>query len=265
MQRSQGPLLDSEGHKIEAHGAGLLLDPRTARVYWFGESSKSSDFTSHAINCYSSSDLQRWRFEGVALHSRDVRGLQSESAAGWILERPKVLFNRHTSLYVMWSHLEGPATRPTHGADTPTWAHYSLGAAAVAIARAAAGPYTFVHAIRPPGSLLTFDASLFLDGASGIAYRVQDVEHRHVGFYELDTSFTNYSGHIAAVLHERREGVAPFFWRGRYYLVTSWITMPCATHSATCHSHRHVSRTVTGTTSPPLVSLAGRRPPPCSS
>ena len=182
VHRSQGPLVDTAGHKIEAHGAGLLLDPRTSRVYWFGESRKLSDFTTHSIHCYSSNDLQRWRFEGIALHSRDVRGLENEAAGGWILERPKVLFNAITNQYVMWSHLEGPATRPAHG-SLPTWAHYRIGAAAVAIARHPAGPYTFVHALRPVGGLLTFDASLFLDGGS--AYRVQDVAHDSVGFYEV--------------------------------------------------------------------------------
>lgn len=41
-----------DGKKIEAHGAGLLLDQRSSRVYWYGESKKLKDFTTHAINVY---------------------------------------------------------------------------------------------------------------------------------------------------------------------------------------------------------------------
>ena len=36
-----------------------------------------------------------------------------------------------------------------------------------------------------------------------MAYRVQDVEHESVGFYELDASYTNYTGKVVAVLRER--------------------------------------------------------------
>ena len=49
VEASQGPLLDADGKKIEAHGAGLLIDPRSSRVYWYGESMKSQDFRTHAI------------------------------------------------------------------------------------------------------------------------------------------------------------------------------------------------------------------------
>ena len=40
---------------------------------------------------------------------------------------------------------------------------------------------------------------------------------------QLDRTFTNYTGRVTAVLRERREGIAPFRWRGRIYLATSGI------------------------------------------
>ena len=52
VEPAQGPFWDMDGKKIEAHGAGLLLDQRSSRVYWYGESKKLKDFTTHAINVY---------------------------------------------------------------------------------------------------------------------------------------------------------------------------------------------------------------------
>ena len=173
---------------------------------------------------YSSHNLVRWRYEGIALHSRDVRGLNGEPSPGWILERPKCIYNPSTGLYVLWAHLDGPAVRPALP-TLPTWSNYQLGAAAVAVSRTPVGPFTFVHAVRPPGGMRSFDASLFLDARRGVAYRVQDVEHQSIGFYELDGAFTNFSGKApVAVLNERREAVAPFYWDGRYYLATSGVS-----------------------------------------
>lgn len=201
----------------------MLLDTTTARVYWYGESAKSADFTTHAIHVYSSHNLARWRFEGVALRSTDIIGLSGETSPGWILERPKVLFNVLTGLYVLWAHLEGPAMRPAIVPTMPVWSNYMSGAAAVAVSRTPAGPFRFVHALRPSGGLRTFDASLFFDERTRKAYRVQDVNHASVGYFELDESYTNYTGRVVGVLNEPREGVAPFFWKGRYYLATSGL------------------------------------------
>ena len=35
-----------------------------------------------------------------------------------------------------------------------------------------------------------------------------------MGYFELDESYTNYTGRVVGVLNEPREGVAPFFWKG---------------------------------------------------
>ena len=55
----------------------------------------------------------------------------------WIVERPKVLYNKVTKKYVMWFHLDSPGYKFRHSgvaqADHPT------------------GPYKWVHALQPDG------------------------------------------------------------------------------------------------------------------
>ena len=64
------------------------------------------------------------------------------------MERPKVLYNEATKLYVMWFHL-----------DT---AGYGFRHAGVATSPDPTGPFLFVHGIKPDG-YGSLDMSLFRD------------------------------------------------------------------------------------------------------
>lgn len=51
---------------INAHGGGVLY--HEGKYYWFGEHRPESGFvTEKGINCYSSTDLLNWNYEGVVL------------------------------------------------------------------------------------------------------------------------------------------------------------------------------------------------------
>mmetsp|Transcript_14970 Transcript_14970/g.31937 ORF Transcript_14970/g.31937 Transcript_14970/m.31937 type:complete len:346 (-) Transcript_14970:124-1161(-) len=210
--------LDTHGARIEAHGAGLLLDAAVGpRAYWYGETAKLADFRTHGVSCYSSVDLIHWRYDGLALSGSVVRGLDGAAADGWIIERPKVIFNKKTKLFVMWFHLDGPSSGPRSD-----WSSYSSHAAGVAVSNVACGPYTFLHALRPAG-LPSLDATLFLDDDDA-AYHVQDVDHKNVAVLELTPDFTNATGRVVTTLRARREGLAMFKWKGRYFLATSRVS-----------------------------------------
>jgi len=117
---------------MHAHGAGLLR--WGGRFYWYGETAKQWDFGTHGVrhdavfssscqltpadaplqvNCYSSSDLVRWRKEGLVLHSRSVHGVSQQPLSpheGFVIERPKVVHSEGSRSFVMFFHLDGPGS-----------------------------------------------------------------------------------------------------------------------------------------------------------
>jgi hypothetical protein len=121
---------------INAHGGGVLFHEGT--YWWFGEHKIAGEEGNHAhvgVHVYSSADLTNWRDDGIALAVDDSPG--SEIPTGCILERPKVIHNKRTGKFVMWFHLE------PHGGG------YGGARSAVAMADAPAGPYIFLHSLRP--------------------------------------------------------------------------------------------------------------------
>ncbi len=124
---------DTDGNVINAHGGGVLS--HEGKYYWFGEHRPESGFvTEKGINCYSSTDLLNWNYEGVALSVTDTKG--SDIEKGCIMERPKVIYNQNTGKFVMWFHLELKEMG------------YASARAAVAISDLPTGPYRFVRSGR---------------------------------------------------------------------------------------------------------------------
>ncbi|HEX9514028.1 MAG TPA: hypothetical protein VF939_26235 [Puia sp.] len=106
---------DTEGRPINAHGAGILFHKGV--YYLFGEIKKGrtwlvpgqswEDYRVPAggVSCYSSSDLQHWKYEGVALSP--VTGDPGHDLdTGKVVERPKVIYNDKTGKFVMWMHVD---------------------------------------------------------------------------------------------------------------------------------------------------------------
>ena len=127
---------DHNGFHINAHGGGVLFHEGT--YYWFGEHKIAGTAGNNAevgVHVYSSTDLYQWQDEGIALKvSEDPT---SDIARGCILERPKVIHNRRTGKFVMWFHLEVKGDG------------YSSARSGVAVATSPAGPYEFLHSLRP--------------------------------------------------------------------------------------------------------------------
>jgi hypothetical protein len=49
--------LDTNGNRIEAHSAGMLQSPKDGRWYWYGETAKTSDLSTHGVSCYSADSI----------------------------------------------------------------------------------------------------------------------------------------------------------------------------------------------------------------
>lgn len=118
---------DDVGKPIQAHGGCIIQ--HDGMWYWYGEhkGAKNCPGTTRVdvigISCYSSKDMNSWRYEGLALDVKDSpKGslIQPEN----VCERPKVLYNKknrkichvdasgHSELYLCGS--SGSRSRPSN-------------------------------------------------------------------------------------------------------------------------------------------------------
>jgi hypothetical protein len=217
---------DTAGNPIQAHGGGVLV--RSNVYYWYGEDRTPGG--RGAVACYSSTNLLDWKREGVVL-SREA--LPRVDGRATFVERPKVIFNRRTSKYVLWSHLEQRG--------------YRYARAGIGVSDSATGPFTFLHAMRPITNDFGFpeddgsrqkqqggtfrDMNLFVDddGRAYVFYAAEDNYTMYV--VRLNEEFTGPDQPVAEnrtwariLVRDHREAPAPFKHKGRYYLITSACT-----------------------------------------
>ncbi len=129
--------LDNNHVHINAHGGGMLFHEGT--YYWFGEhkiDGEAGNVAHVGVHVYSSTDLYNWTDEGIALpvaHGDEHHSLR----AGCIIERPKVVYNQRTDIFVMWFHHELAG----YG--------YSSALCGVAVSDSPCGPYRYLRSFRP--------------------------------------------------------------------------------------------------------------------
>lgn len=193
---------DNNGNHVQAHGGGIIKLGKT--YYWFGEyRAKDNEPHLRYVGCYSSNDLTNWKFRKKIMFS-DPENLGS----GWVLERPKVYYNKETKKFVMYMHLDDRA--------------YKFARVGVAVSDKVDGDYKYVNSFRPLGKE-SRDIGQFIDD-DGSAYLVFESRPTK-GFYiaklsddyltvEKETSF------IQAPL----EGGAIVNYKGLYYAIGSALT-----------------------------------------
>ncbi|KAF2740302.1 Arabinanase/levansucrase/invertase [Polyplosphaeria fusca] len=129
------------GKHIQAHGGGMIKVDNT--YYWVGED-KTDGSAFQNVNCYSSTNLVEWKYEG-ALLSRQTSG---DLGPNRVVERPKVIYNKSTKQYVLWMHIDS--------------SNYGEAKVGVATGSSVCGQYTYKGSFRP----LNFesrDSGLFVD------------------------------------------------------------------------------------------------------
>jgi len=134
---------DDKDIHINAHGGGILYSEGV--YFWFGEhKSDNSNSALRGVTCYSSTDLYNWKNEGIAL-SVIEGNLKHDITKGCIIERPKVVFNKKTKMFVMWFHLELYEKG------------YDAARVGLAVSDKVTGPYTFVRSYRPNAGFWPID------------------------------------------------------------------------------------------------------------
>jgi beta-xylosidase len=216
---------DNHGVHINAHGGGMLFHEGV--YYWFGEHKIGGDDGNRAwvgVRCYSSTDLYNWKDEGIAL--KVSKHPNDELAAGCVLERPKVIYNRRTKQFVMWFHLELKGRG------------YEAARSGVAVSSRATGPYDYLGSLRPNGAMAR-DMTLFVDD-DGRAYHFFASESNatmHVA--QLSDDYLSPSGRFGRIFAGRyMEAPVVFKHEGQYWFIGSDCTgwAPNAARSAVANS-----------------------------
>jgi hypothetical protein len=133
---------DTTGKHIQAHGGGLIKVCDT--WYWFGEDktlNTNGTGNFHAISCYASKDLVTWEHRNSVVTTSTDPVLNNVNL---IIERPKVIYNASTKLYVMWAHWDMESCSGASGG-------YCDSEAVVFTSPTVDGNYTYVKHFLPGG------------------------------------------------------------------------------------------------------------------
>jgi hypothetical protein len=124
-----------------------------ARYYMIGEDKASGASFQH-VNCYSSTNLAEWVYEGALLS----RGSSGDLGPGRVVERPKVLYNARTRRFVLYMHVDS--------------GNYKEAKVGVAVGDSVCGKYTYLRSFRPMGRQ-SRDMGVFQDD-DGTAYLLSE-------------------------------------------------------------------------------------------
>jgi len=178
--------------------------------WWYGESLKTGNLADHGVNCYHSTDLFTWKNIGQVLgqHQVNIPG----HPGPYVIERPKVVWNNMTQLYVMWLHADS--------------SNYGLRYVGVATSPTPGGVFKFVNAFQPDG-IPSLDMNLYEDrlpnGTVRGAYHIRSCNNQYVGISKLSPDYLNTTG-LTSTIQMAREGHAVFRRGDRYYMMTSHLT-----------------------------------------
>ena len=93
-------MLDTEGKRIQAHGAGMIYENGT--YYWYGENkeftTRKDEIWTWGIRFYSSKDLVNWKDEGLVIQP-DIEDKGSSLHPSKHVDRPHILYNKKTQKY----------------------------------------------------------------------------------------------------------------------------------------------------------------------
>ena len=193
---------DNNGKHVQAHGGGIIK--LGDLYYWYGEDrSQGLDSNLRYVSCYSSKDLLSWTFRGDVVKMADPDSL----GPGWVLERPKVFYNKQTKKFVMYMHIDNSI--------------YKVAQVAVAIVDKPTGEFKYVKRFRPLGHE-SRDIGQFIDD-DGTPYLV--FEDRPFGFRiaRLSDDYMNV-GKEMSLIPAHMEGGAIVHYQGLYYSIGSALT-----------------------------------------
>ncbi|MGM9600567.1 MAG: family 43 glycosylhydrolase [Faecousia sp.] len=206
------PQFDTSGNVIHAHGGGLLYE--NGIWYWYGENKERTDGKSGiwtwGINCYSSSDLENWKYEGLIIPP-DTENTGSSLHPTKHVDRPHILYCAKTKKYVCWLKIGG-----------------KNGYFTILTADSICGSYTLVRDHMHPYGMAIGDFDLYRD-ANGNGYIYFAHDKRGVIAAQLTEDYLGVTDSCVDMFTGlkppmTREGITHFIRAGKHYLLTSGMT-----------------------------------------
>lgn len=201
---------DTAGTKIQAHGGGLLKAGDT--YYWVGEDKTTNTGGTgnfYGVSLYASKDLVTWEHRNKIITTSTDPQL---AVSNRVIERPKIIYNDTTKMYVMWLHWD----------DTT----YNNSYAGIFKSATIDGNYTYVDHIKPGGHD-SRDCTLFKED-DGTAYFISvGNSNRDMFAYRLTDDYLNVqqgSTGTNVFPGQGREAPAIVKINGTYYAITSGST-----------------------------------------
>lgn len=190
---------DDRGEWVQAHGAGFIYVGDT----WYMIGEDRSRTWNPDVNMYSSKNLVDWKYEGKIIDGSTHSALADGSR---FIERPKIMYCKHTGQYVIWCHWEQ--------------GNYGASEAAVFYSDNITGPYKFHWAGRPLG-IKSRDCNVFVD-EDGTAYFISTTnENRDLGLFKLSEDYLDAVEHTALFKGQGREAPAIVKAEGKYFMLSS--------------------------------------------
>lgn len=194
------PWFDNHGKVVSAHGANIIKD--NGRFYLFGEAHSDTSNAFVGFNCYSSADLNNWKFENVAL---PIQG-SGKLGPNRVGERPKVMKSSSTGEYIMYMH-----------ADTLGYKDQFVG---YATSKNITGPYTFRGPLLFNGKpIKKWDMGTFQDndGSGYILLHGGDI-------YKLSDDYKSITEHVNKAMISGFESPLIFRKDSIYFFLGSDLT-----------------------------------------
>lgn len=204
--------LDTEGKRIQAHGAQVFFD--NGKYYWIGENKEfttgEDEIWTWGIRLYSSDDLYNWKDEGLIIKP-DTQDKNSIFHPHRFLDRPHILFNEKTKKYVLWLKYSDDSSYAVLTSDNLK------------------GEYEVVNPCYHPFGVKCGDFDLQKDEKTGEAYLYFEVNHTDLWGVKLNDLYTETEGKYSVIYSGlkpplTREGPAHFVKGGKHYLITSGMT-----------------------------------------
>ncbi|CAJ2502529.1 Uu.00g099230.m01.CDS01 [Anthostomella pinea] len=189
------------GTHVQAHGAGIIQESST--YYLIGED-KTDGSAFQNINCYSSTNLVEWTYVGALLSQTASVG---DLGPDRVVERPKLIYNDDTGLYVMYMHIDD----------------ISYGEAKVGVATSSevCGTYTYRGSFQPLG-FQSRDLGLFRD-EDGSGYLLTEDRENGLRIDALSADYLNVTEPVY-LWSDSIEAPALFKRDGTYYMFGSHLT-----------------------------------------
>ncbi len=201
---NEHPRFDTEGKIVDAHDGRVIQFGE--KFYWYGTRYGNTNgfTTANEYVCYSSTDLNVWKYEGALLQDKPEG----------VYYRPHVVYNPSTKKYVLWYNWYPKLWNGQFG---------------VATSNSPTGPFTVLNnnVQVKQSSLGVGDLGIFVDNDNKAYLSYNTIQNHKVSVELLTDDFTGSTLTGSENIAEHCEAGSMFKRNGIYYLLTDYTCCFC--------------------------------------